>query len=79
MPVEMVKRPDNWRYAPISMGTSYTFSPTLSTDVILHTYIDTRAGENVFVKVPAGKVTIGKAHDFPSYGWDLDYGHFDVE
>ena len=33
----------------------------------------------MFVKVPAGKVTLGKPKDFPSYGWDSDYGHLDVE
>jgi 5-histidylcysteine sulfoxide synthase len=41
--------------------------------------MDTRAGENVFVKVPAGRVTIGKPRDFPSYGWDCDYGHLEVD
>ena len=41
--------------------------------------LDTCAGENVFVKVPAGKVTIGKPRDFPSYGWDNEYGQCQME
>jgi 5-histidylcysteine sulfoxide synthase len=41
--------------------------------------MDTRAGENVFVKVPAGRVTIGKPRDFPSYGWDNEYGKAEID
>ena len=33
----------------------------------------------MFVKVPAGKVTIGKPRDFPSYGWDNEYGQCQME
>ena len=31
------------------------------------------------VKVPAGKVTLGKPQDFPSYGWDNEYGQAEIE
>lgn len=31
-------------------------------------------GTNELVVVPEGKVTFGKPVDFPSYGWDNEYG-----
>lgn len=37
------------------------------------------AGKNELIKVPAGRVEIGKAADFPSYGWDNEYGHLSVD
>ena len=46
---------------------------------VLFTTSAERAGENVMVKVPAGKVTLGKPQDFLSYGWDADYGHLEVK
>ncbi|KAL4172317.1 hypothetical protein KRP22_007481 [Phytophthora ramorum] len=33
---------------------------------------------NEFVEVPAAKVQIGKPRDFPSFGWDNEYGHREV-
>ncbi len=36
------------------------------------------AGPNNFVSVPAGTVVLGKPVDFPSYGWDNEYGRMDV-
>ncbi|KAG6976558.1 hypothetical protein JG688_00001226 [Phytophthora aleatoria] len=33
---------------------------------------------NEFVDVPAAKVQIGKPRDFPSFGWDNEYGHREV-
>jgi 5-histidylcysteine sulfoxide synthase len=59
MPVEFVKKPEKWNYAPLSMG-----SP---------------AGENVLVRVPSGKATLGKPHNFPSYGWDNEYGQVEID
>ena len=41
-------------------------------------YSDEPAGENIFVKVPPRKVAIGKPLDFPSYGWDNEYGQLDT-
>ena len=37
------------------------------------------AGENVLVRVPSGKATLGKPHNFPSYGWDNEYGQVEIE
>lgn len=37
------------------------------------------APANEIVHVPAGKVTLGKPRDFPSFGWDNEYGHRDVD
>ena len=37
-------------------------------------FVDTPADPNEFVNVPTGKVTLGKPEDFPSYGWDNEYG-----
>ena len=31
--------------------------------------------ENKMVQVQGGEVTLGKPRDFPSYGWDNEYGH----
>lgn len=41
--------------------------------------LDTPAGPNEFVKVTAGKVVVGKPADFPSYGWDNEYGQAEME
>ena len=29
------------------------------------------------IKVPKTQVRIGKSYDFPSYGWDNEYGQID--
>ena len=34
------------------------------------------AGKNVLIKVGSSKVTMGKPYDFPSYGWDNEYGEW---
>ncbi|KAI6656595.1 Meiotically up-regulated protein [Oopsacas minuta] len=36
-------------------------------------------GENNFIEVPAGKVTLGKPRDFPAYGWDNEFGKEEME
>jgi 5-histidylcysteine sulfoxide synthase len=59
LPIDYVKKPANWKYAPLSM--------------------DSGAGENVLVKVPGGRVTVGKPRDFPSYGWDNEYGQAEID
>jgi hypothetical protein len=33
--------------------------------------------ENQMIKVPKTQVRIGKSYDFPSYGWDNEYGQID--
>ena len=34
----------------------------------------TPAGTNAFVKVNEEEITLGKPNDFPTYGWDNEYG-----
>ena len=36
-------------------------------------------GENSFITVPAGRVRLGKPVNFPTYGWDCEYGETDME
>ena len=78
LPVEYVQKPDTWSYAPLSMGkkNNYTFKCFTN---IMFMFSESSAGENVLVRVPAGKVTVGKPQDFPSYGWDCDYGQMEIE
>lgn len=52
LPIERVKRPDNWEYAPYN-----GYTPV-----------------NEMIEVAGGVVTIGKAIDDNTYGWDIDYG-----
>ena len=54
LPVQFLKTPVNWKYAPLTT--------------------DTPVGPNQFVQVPEGDVTLGKPDDFPTYGWDNEYG-----
>eukprot|EP00062_Callorhinchus_milii_P022647 gi/632980654/ref/XP_007907155.1/ PREDICTED: uncharacterized protein LOC103188831 isoform X2 [Callorhinchus milii] len=59
MPVHLVRKPREWKYAPSTAG-----NPGL---------------ENFLITVSAAQVTYGKARDFPSYGWDNEYGEMTVE
>jgi len=34
---------------------------------------------NEMITVPEGTVKIGKPVDFPSYGWDNEYGHIEMK
>ena len=43
------------------------------------TYIADSAVSNELVTVPEGKVTFGKPVDFPSYGWDIEYGQLTMK
>jgi 5-histidylcysteine sulfoxide synthase len=36
------------------------------------------AGENTLIRVPSGKAFLGKPDDFPSYGWDNEYGRCEM-
>ena len=54
LPVEFLKCPVNWKYAPLAANTP--------------------AGSNEFVQIHEKEVIIGKPYDFPTYGWDNEYG-----
>ena len=45
--------------------TNWTYAPYTA---------DTAVGANDFVKVPEGEVTLGKHDDYPTFGWDNEYG-----
>ena len=77
LPLEMVQQPEKWSYAPAAMGNTQSglWLPWHSICCV----VDSSAGENVLVKVPGGRVTVGKPRDFPSYGWDSDYGQMEIE
>ena len=36
-------------------------------------------GKNPMIRVDQVNVNMGKPLDFPSYGWDVEYGHKNVE
>jgi len=57
LPIQRVKRPKNWQYAPTN----------------------THVSNNEMVKVPGGRVEIGKSEDSSTYGWDIEYGAKEVE
>ncbi|GGA40113.1 5-histidylcysteine sulfoxide synthase [Okeania sp. KiyG1] len=57
LPVEKLKRPSNWEYAPTNA----------------------RQIDNEMVEVAAGVVKIGKPADYPTFGWDIEYGDRQVE
>ncbi|ETL48393.1 hypothetical protein F441_04880 [Phytophthora nicotianae CJ01A1] len=49
-----------------------------NTEVALHPVAGVDYPVNEFVDVPAAMVQIGKPRDFPSFGWDNEYGHREV-
>ncbi|RQH45685.1 5-histidylcysteine sulfoxide synthase [Okeania hirsuta] len=57
LPVEKLKRPSNWEYAPTNA----------------------RQINNEMIEVPGGVVKIGKPADYPTFGWDIEYGDRQVE
>lgn len=65
MPVELVRRPREWPRD----GWSRALERVSETPV----RGDTHPG-NPLLPVPSTRVTIGKPHDWPSYGWDNEYG-----
>ena len=78
--MEAVKKPDNWPYAPPIAGKSLLhFQVHKKNYVTFAVSLDTPPGPNKFVRVPAGKTVVGKPRDFPSYGWDIDYGGYTAE
>jgi 5-histidylcysteine sulfoxide synthase len=64
LPQPLVVRPDGWVANHPSVPKSDVFSPTAGVDYPL----------NALVRVPAGKVSLGKPREVPSYGWDNEYG-----
>ena len=40
---------------------------------------DKPAGVNDLISVPSGRAVLGKPKDFPSYGWDNEYGRCEME
>lgn len=64
MPVQLLRRPEQWPPYHPTADKSSTHPPQPSTDY----------PQNKMVAVPAGEVTLGKSQNWPSYGWDNEYG-----
>lgn len=65
LPVEWLSRPAQWApLHPSAAASRRTPSPVPGVDFPL----------NELVAVPGGAVRIGKPRDWPSYGWDNEYG-----
>ncbi|MCB9235619.1 MAG: 5-histidylcysteine sulfoxide synthase [Bacteroidia bacterium] len=56
--------PAEWLTRP----AGWEYAPTLG-----------KPGDNPWIEVPGGKVVLGKPADFPTFGWDNEYGHLEVE
>ena len=69
--MEFLKRPVNWKYAPVEAGES-----SAKASPVLHMRVcpDKPAGRNSFVTVSERTVEFGKPRDHPTFGWDLEYG-----
>lgn len=70
LPIDTVRRPEWW--APDG-PYNYSSSVPLRDPVRGEDY-----PENEMVAVSSGDVTLGKPTDFPSFGWDNEYGHKDM-
>ena len=44
--------------------------------LLLFCILGAGAGKNTMIRVASSEVTIGKPYDFPSYGWDNEYGEW---
>ena len=71
LPVEYLKRPVNWKYAPVEAGESEC---TISYSEILYVCSGDPAGRNTLITVRERTVQFGKPRDHPTFGWDLEYG-----
>jgi len=67
LPVSAVVEPPGWRHAP-SFDTDVT--PSSSSAYTTHASL---------LSLPTTTVTLGKPSDFPSFGWDNEYGRRTVE
>ena len=49
--------------------------------LVLHDFVllGVAAGQNELLHVPAGEVTMGKPWEFPSFGWDNEYGQVTMQ
>lgn len=59
MPLELVRKPEGWKYGPVTTGV-----PVLS---------------NPMIETEEQSVSLGKPGNFPSYGWDNEYGQWNVK
>ena len=64
LPIDCVQRPPEWPALHPSAGTPSPFPPTAGKD-----YPQPR-----FIDLPAAQARIGKPRDWPSFGWDNEYG-----
>lgn len=69
LPVDLVRRPAAWPAVHASAEADAHFPPRAGQD-----YPVARQ-----VAVPAGRVSLGKPRDWPSFGWDNEYGRREVE
>jgi 5-histidylcysteine sulfoxide synthase len=69
LPLETVRGPKEWtKYHP-SVDAPSTFTPVAGVDY----------PKNEFLPVAAQSVTAGKPKDYPTFGWDNEYGHREYE
>lgn len=65
-PIDMVQRPTCWPYGPMRLGKSNSTG-------------DSQIVGNPMIRVDERQVRLGKSFDFPSYGWDNEYGRVDCK
>lgn len=76
LPLEFLQCPSVWHYAP----TNASMKLCIFTEVhIILCVLVIPIGENELITVPAGKVKFGKPKEFPSYGWDCEYGEVNMK
>ena len=56
----------------VTRPEGWTYAPS-------HAASPEAAPVNALITVPAGRATLGKPRDFPSFGWDNEYGRRDVD
>jgi 5-histidylcysteine sulfoxide synthase len=64
LPLHLVSRPEAWPTSIVSSATTDSLVPLRSTDY----------PNNTMVHIPASIVSYGKPEQFPTYGWDNEYG-----
>jgi hypothetical protein len=75
LPAYMVSKPQLWNYAPFKSGIfSNIFSIKINR---LFIQDNNQIISNEMIRVPETDVRLGKDFDFPSYGWDNEYGRVD--
>jgi 5-histidylcysteine sulfoxide synthase len=81
--------PMGFDHERIHLETSSVLMRQLPIDAVVHpdgwTYAKSNATKpedapkNKLISVPAGKAVLGKPRDFPSFGWDNEYGQREVD